>query len=172
MGLYYPPTMKLMMISIYLSWDCLSRTFGWNDSSVTSLADLFLKCLVAKKTRSWATASSLTYGNLKMMIIKFGSTLLFQWSKVVSTHLWNTPLYQQAMRGFLSWLTRGFAWGVLYGCVVIFLEMRIWLFCHQNGLSWGVSIDDTFKDLTAPPRPLETVWEMDVSFFVFWVWEV
>ena len=32
-------------------------------------------------------------------------------SKVVSTHLWNTPLnlYQQAMKGFLSWLTRGFA---------------------------------------------------------------
>jgi len=25
------------------------------------------------------------------------------------------------MKGFLSWLTRGFAWGVLYGCVVIFL---------------------------------------------------
>jgi len=45
-------------------------------------------------------------------------------SKVVSTHLWNRPLnlYQQAMKGFLSWLTRGFAWGVLYGCVVIFLE--------------------------------------------------
>ena len=45
-------------------------------------------------------------------------------SKVVSTHLWNTPLnlYQQDMKGFLSWLTRGFAWGVLYGCVVMFLE--------------------------------------------------
>ena len=23
-------------------------------------------------------------------------------------------LYQQDMKGFLSWLTRGFAWGVLY----------------------------------------------------------
>ena len=29
------------------------------------------------------------------------------------------------MKGFLSWLTRGFAWGVLYGCVVIFLDFYI-----------------------------------------------
>ena len=34
-------------------------------------------------------------------------------SKVVSTHLWNTPLnlYQQAMKGFLSFLARGIALG-------------------------------------------------------------
>ena len=48
-------------------------------------------------------------------------------SKVVSTHLWNTPLnlYQQAMKGFLSLLARGIAWGVLYGCVVICLESKV-----------------------------------------------
>ena len=82
-------------------------------------------------------------------------------SKVVSTHLWNTPLnlYQQAMKGFLSWLTRGFAWGVLYGCVVIFLECGFPIFvshkkqlplaaasctgvlsmCHE-GVNWGSGI--------------------------------
>ena len=45
-------------------------------------------------------------------------------SKVVSTHLWNTPLnlYQQAIKGFLSLLARGIAWGVLFGSVVIFLD--------------------------------------------------
>ncbi len=46
-------------------------------------------------------------------------------SKVVSTHLWNTPLnlYQQAIiKGFLSLLARGIAWGVLWGCVAIFLD--------------------------------------------------
>ena len=53
--------------------------------------------------------------------------LLILKSKVVSTHLWNTPLnlYQQDMKGFLSWLTKGFAWGVLYGCVVIFLDQAV-----------------------------------------------
>ena len=36
-------------------------------------------------------------------------------SKVVTTHLWNTPLnlYQQAIMGFLSSLARGIEWGVL-----------------------------------------------------------
>ena len=38
-------------------------------------------------------------------------------SKVVSTHLWNTPratFYQQAVKGNLSQLGRGIAWGVRY----------------------------------------------------------
>ena len=47
-------------------------------------------------------------------------------SKVVSTHVWNTPInLQQAMKGFLSLLARGIAWGVLYGRVVICLESQI-----------------------------------------------
>ena len=43
------------------------------------------------------------------------------------TELEHTPsnLYQQAMKGFLSLLARGIAWGVLYGCVVICLESGI-----------------------------------------------
>ena len=59
-----------------------------------------------------------------LVLVTKNSPRTFKHSKVVSTHLWNTPLnlYQQAMKGFLSWLTRRFAWGVLYGCVVIFLQ--------------------------------------------------
>ena len=40
-------------------------------------------------------------------------------------------IYQQAIKGFLSLLARGIAWGVLYGCVVIFLEFRKWLINNQ-----------------------------------------
>jgi len=43
-------------------------------------------------------------------------------TKVVSIHLWNTPLNlpQQAVKGNLSQLGRGIAWGVLLGCVGTF----------------------------------------------------
>ena len=56
-------------------------------------------------------------------------------SKVVSTHLWNTPLnlYQQAIKGFLSKRAGGIAWGVLCGSVVIFLDYDIYHAgkCHK-----------------------------------------
>ena len=57
-------------------------------------------------------------------------------SKVVSTHLWNTPLnlYQHAIVGLLSQLVRGIAWGVLQGCVVIFLEWTYSSHPDLNGL--------------------------------------
>ena len=50
-------------------------------------------------------------------------------SKVVSTHLWNTPLnlYHPAIKGFRihSWRTGDCRLGVLQGCVVIFLETDV-----------------------------------------------
>ena len=49
-------------------------------------------------------------------------------SKVVSTHLWNTPLnlYQRAMSrdSFHSGRTGDCRTGVLYGCVVIFVDLK------------------------------------------------
>ena len=50
-------------------------------------------------------------GSLVRIVSKLGEIH----SKVVSTHLWNTPLnlYQPAIKGFLSYLARGIAWGVL-----------------------------------------------------------
>ena len=52
---------------------------------------------------------------------------LCYYSKVVSTHLWNRPLNlsQQAVKGILSRLGRGIAWGVLQGCVVTVLELYL-----------------------------------------------
>ena len=59
-----------------------------------------------------------------MLVYQRGRFPGFYISKVVSTHLWNTPLNldQQAIKGFLSQLARGIVWGVLLGCVAIFLE--------------------------------------------------
>ena len=58
-------------------------------------------------------------------------------SKVVSPHLWNTPLnlYQQAISrdSFHSWRPGDCRTGVLYGSVVIFLEV------HFNPLILKVS---------------------------------
>ena len=39
-----------------------------------------------------------------------------------NTPLEHTPKPLPTGYGGISWLTRGFAWGVLYGCVVIFLD--------------------------------------------------
>ena len=53
---------------------------------------------------------------------------LYKYSKVVSTHLLEhtqSNLYQRAIKRFLSWWARGIAWGVLHGCVVIFLENHL-----------------------------------------------
>ena len=47
-----------------------------------------------------------------------GPVTLFQ--HTLGTHPLN--LYQQAIKGFLSQRAGGIAWGVLYGCVVIFLD--------------------------------------------------
>ena len=49
------------------------------------------------------------------VICVYGVCMLLLYSKIVSTHLWNTPLnlYQRAIKGFFSWLAREIAWGVL-----------------------------------------------------------
>ena len=49
-------------------------------------------------------------------------------SNVVSTHLWNTPRATFTNRGCkgIPFIVgeRGIAWGVLYGCVVILLDLQ------------------------------------------------
>ena len=103
-----------------------------NQNSIESKAVFFLRgfCLLVtlQEIRKRVRTSPIFFMGGKIIDSKelavVGDMLV---SKVVSTHLWNTPLnlYQQAIKGFLSKLARGIAWGVLWGCVAIFLDSSL-----------------------------------------------